>query len=1028
MHPPAAFNSNYMNALMKTKPSHFNNKGKAAVKKKSIAKARKQFPVVGFGASVGGLEDFSDLLKHLDVNLGMAYVLIIHLSPNHKSGLHEILQSRTTMQVHTVRDRMKVTPNNIYVIPPKAYVSIVDGHLKIDQSSKIDHGNFAVDYFFTVLASVYRNSAIGVILSGTATDGTLGLKYIKTHGGITFAQNESAKFPGMPTSAYGSGCADFKLSPRDIAGELKRLAKLPYTVLPPRKIETIHVEQLENHTEELKNIFDIVKQKFDVDFFVQYKQASLYRRIVRRMIINKVENLIDYGSILETNEKEIDELYNDFLINVTDFFRDPAFFKILTKKVFPSIIKQRKSNDPLRIWVAGCATGEEAYSITICLIEFLILKGLTFPIHIFASDLDAKAIEKARLGIYPASALQDVSENYIKQYFKKINGHYQIVKHVRELCVFSQQNLLKDPPFSRMDLISCQNVMIYLEASPQKKILQTFHYALKSTGYLFLGKSETIGNSNDLFKSHDKKIRLYSRIPTSSPPFEITQRAYDAVAQIKRQGIESWAEVDIEKEMGRVLLSRFVPASVVLNQNLIIIQFFGNTSSYLSPVAGKASFNVLKMIREDLLVDVRSLLQQVKKTEKTAVKTGITIYNNKVQHEVSIEIVPKKIATELYYLVVFKEEMIIHPRIKNKGKQSGASASVDQKEQTIIKLEHELIQSRELIRTTNEQFETTYEELQANNEEISSSNEELQSVNEELETSKEELQSTNEELTTINEELQKRNIELKESQNYAEAIVQTMHNPLLILTGNLQIRMANKAFYQTFKLAHENTEGKFIYELSDGSWDIRDLRDQLHMLMGKTISFHDFEIKHHFPLVGELTLMVHTYKLVNVKNTKETLILLAFNNISELLKSNNEFKRVNEQLEQFAFISSHDLQEPLRKIETFSSFLASPEADLNAYASKYLDKIKISSSRMSALLKDTLQYSTLLIKDENKFVPVDLNEIIHNIIQDFELTIESKKAVINIEPMPMVFGEPVRLSQLFRNLIDNALKLPKKTQ
>ncbi len=952
----------------------------------------------------------------------MAYVLVMHLSPNHKSALAEIVQSKTKMPVHTVKNGMEVMANNIYVIPPNTFMSLVDGHLKLAPRSLTAIGNFAVDYFLTALASGYKNNAIGVILSGTATDGTLGLKAIKAEGGITFAQDETAKFLGMPRSAYDSGYVDFMLPPEGIASELARLVAVPYTNLPSDKIEVVQTKELSSHTEDLKKILALVKAKSGIDFFLNYKKASIYRRVVRRMVLNKLETLQDYATMLKANSREVEALYDDFLINVTHFFRDPEFYSILKKEVFPSFIKEKKSVDPIRIWVAGCSTGEEAYSIAISLIEFLEEKELNLPIQIFASDLDVSAIEKARLGIYPASVLHGVSPDHLKKYFTKIDGHYQINKLVREFCVFSQQNLLKDPPFSRVDLISCQNVLIYLETKPQTTILQTFHFALKPSGYLFLGKSESVGTSSDLFEPLDKKIKIFSRRATESPQLEFTVHTKSAkTLPMERQLADQKIDVDAETDIGKLILSRYVPPCVLVNKNLTIVQFFGVISPYLEPVTGKASFNVLKIIREDLVIHLGSLIQQARKIEKVAVKQGIRINHNGIIKEITIEVVPRKSASgDALFLVVFKENSIVQPAQNGNGAQRHGT-----KERTIVKLEEQLAESRVLIRTSNEEYETTYEELQAYNEEILSSNEELQSVNEELETSKEELQSAIEELTTTNEELRKRNIEFKQSQTYAQAIVETVQSPLLVLTSNLQVRMANKAFYQTFKLKSENTEGSFIYELGNNAWEIPSLREHLNELLAMKSSFKEFVLKHSFPALGELVLDVNAYRLWKEDNTKETLILLAFNNLSELLKANNDLKKVNEQLAEFAFISSHDLQEPLRKIQTFSNYLLQPEANLNEYAKKYSQKINASSSRMSTLVKDLLSYS-LLSQGDKKLTTVDLNNTLINVMEDFEEIIGNKKAVIKLSSLPSIHAVPVHMTQLFHNLIDNALKFSRE--
>ena len=993
---------------------------KAGSSKKANAE---HFPVAGFGASAGGLEAFTTLLQHLDTDLGIAYVLIMHLSPDHKSSLREILQTKTKMKVYTVKDMMKVSPNNVYVIPPNTLMSLVDGHFKLaPRSSAPAIGNFAVDYFFSTLASIYKNNGIGIILSGNATDGTLGLKAIKAEGGITFAQDDTAKFSGMPGSAYDSGYADFRLSPEKIAKELAQLVKSPYTVLPSDKIERKHKKDLDSDSPVLKKILLIVKAKTGIDFFLQYKQASIYRRVIRRLVLNKCLNLNDYCTMLETNEKEVLDLYNDFLINVTSFFRDPDFYQTLEQKIFPSIVSQEKTTDPIRIWVAGCSTGEEAYSVAIALREFLERKDLDISFQIFASDLDSKAIEKARLGAYPLSALQNVSQQHVKRYFRKINTHYQIEKSIRETCIFSQHNLLKDPPFSRMDLISCQNVLIYLETNPQQKILQSFHYALKPSGFLFLGKSETIGEADELFEPLDKKIRVYSRKTANSPPLEFSNLKIGSAPHSETPRMETRPSLDIEKDIGKILLTRFVWPSILLGQNLNIVQFFGITSSYLGPVVGKASLSVLKMIREDLLIDLRALLLQARKTGKPALKEDIKISDKKMRREVTIEVVPRKAEKDLFFLVVFKENQLPKPIKSVRGKKS--KGTIDQKDQAIAKLEEELIRSREVIKTTSEEFELTYEELQAHNEEILSSNEELQSLNEELETSKEELQSANEELTTINEELQRRNVQLKESQNYVKAIVDTVHSPFLVLTSNLQVKSANKSFYSTFKLTREKTDGSFIYELGDHDWDIPVFREKLNELLGKKANHLEFELKHFFPRIGELTFIVNTYRLLSEDMANEFLILLAFTNISEAVRTNKELAQLNRHLEEFIFGASHDLQEPLRKIQFFSNRI-SGHRDLDELIKGYSDKIRTTAERMTTLLHDIRDYSTTLNHKTGKLPLSDLNKTVTEIITDLEVMIGEKNAVLHIAQLPLVEGEPILMHQLFYNIIKNSLKFNK---
>lgn len=1089
----------------------------------------------------------------------MAYVLVMHLSPNHKSALPEILQSKTKMPVHTVKDGMKVQTDHLYVIPPNTFMSVVDGHLKLAPRSLTSLGNFAIDYFMTTLAEIYKNKAIGVILSGTASDGTLGLKAIKSYGGITFAQDVSAKFNGMPRNAAESGFVDYVLPPEKIAKELRRLVKT-YTVLPPEKIED--AQPGTDDEEPLKKILAIVKDKSGTDFDLHYKKASIYRRVVRRMALNKCESLRSYLVFISNNAKEVDLLYDDFLINVTRFFRDTEFYRVLTDHSLPALVKARQQADPLRVWVAGCSTGEEVFSIAICIKEFLERKKLFIPVQLFGSDLDSQALVKARAGIFALSSLSGVTTKLLGKYFKKIDGNYQVNRQLREICIFSQHNLLSDPPFSRMDVISCQNVLIYMEPKPQKRILQTFHFALKQSGFLFLGKSETATVVAELFESIDKRVKVFTRKATRPQPVDYFINPV-GVTPGRAQVIERPADQEFGKEVARIMLSRFVYPSILLDKNLVIVQFFGATSAYLAPGSGKATLNVLKMIREDLLIELRTLIQRVQKDETAASSEDITIYNKKVASVVSIDVLPyHTTANEPYYLVVFRERVI------NKTATTGGKAEITKANSDLVKLEQELMQSREIIRTTTEEYESTYEELQTNNEMILSSNEELQSVNEELETSKEELQSANEELTTINEELYKRNLDLKESQSFAEAIIQTVHSPLLVLTVNLQVRMANLAFYQTFRLTPENTEGNFLYDIGHGAWDIGSLREHFKDVFPNKSSFKDFEIKHTFPGLGEKTLIVNAYKLDKTEGIKETLILLAFDDVtrrlhaetsllktqeqlklsligdsigtwwwdiqsnamkwsrenellngikegtfggtyldwenmidagdlpyvqktlsrnmrdhspieieyrirkmdrsvswilskghvyydsdqnpermigvsiditnrrmqsdalelkvsqrtSELRSALEDIKRVNQQLEEFAFISSHDLQEPLRKITTFASLLGRPDAALNDFARKYVTKMQASTEKMSTLLRGLLSYANLLKNEGREKKTIDLNEILDRVERHYDVTIKEKSAVIQRSGLNTIPGVPLQIYQLFCHLVGNALK------
>lgn len=824
------------------------------------------FPVVAIGASSGGLQALSELLENLPNDLGMAYVIIQHLSPTHESILPEILSKRTAMKVHQVTHGMKIEKDNVYVIPPNTFMSVVDSVLTLSERIKSTAGYHSIDFFLNALAPVYQGKAVATILSGSGTDGTNGIQSIKAYGGITFAQDESAAFSGMPKTAADSGFTDFVLPPKRIAEELASIAK------DPRGIFTMN-ELAEANEPALKKIHLLLHNKKGVDFSY-YKQTTIHRRIMRRVALNKFNDLSDYIAFLRENAQEVDLLYKDLLINVTSFFRDPNVYEVLSKKIFPEIFKNRKQNDTVRIWAPACANGEEAYSLAICLFEFLKGKSLTIPIQIFGTDLNETAIDRARAGVYHKSVLTNVSSEDLQRYFIKTDGRYQIIKPIRDTCIFAAHNLLKDPPFSRMDLISCQNVLIYLETNPQRRILQAFHYSLKPSGYLLLGKSETIGNSTELFHQLDKQLKIYSKkdIPPGNNIFDFSlQSHYPVMPAKERYNAEALSEVDIEKETDRLLLSRYVPASVLVNKDMQILRFHGATSNYLQPATGRASLNLLKMAKDELVFELKGLINRARKETTPVKKEGVHLSQNGSERDIGIEVVPVKLnVKDHYYLILFRENNVQHagtpkpPGNKTKGL----------KDERIANLEQRFDEAREYMKTMSEEFEATREELQSANEEILSSNEELQSINEELETSKEELQSTNEELITINEELQQRNNDLKELSDFSQAIVETINEPILVLTSDMRIRMANKAFYKLFKTNIDHTEGHYFFEMEGGQWNIPELRKKLDDIAQKDRSFENFEITKTFPGVGQRNLLFNARRLEQPANGKMKILIV----------------------------------------------------------------------------------------------------------------------------------------------------------
>jgi two-component system, chemotaxis family, CheB/CheR fusion protein len=748
------------------------------------------FPVVGIGASAGGLDAFRQLLSHLPIDTGMAFVLIQHLDPNQKSLLGEILSRETTMPVVEVQQDMAVEPNCIYVIPPSTKMVILQGLLHLTPRDKAHGVAMPIDAFFLSLAVDRGSKSIAVVLSGGESDGARGLEAVKEAGGITFAQCEaSAKVSSMPNMAVATGQVDFVLPPSAIAEELAKISHHPYVVHPtPAKV----VEAIANGETALQDIFTILQTKIGVDFTL-YKHTTLKRRILRRMVLYRLETMENYVTYLQGHGAEVQALYEDILINVTSFFRDPIAFATLESKVFPTIAN-RAPDSPIRIWVVGCSTGEEVYSIAMCLLEFLDSQAIKPQIQIYATDISDWAIEKARKGIYLQNRVADVSPERLQRFFTPVEGGYQIGKSVRELCVFAKQNLCNDPPFSKLDLISCRNVLIYLGTVLQKKVFPIFHYALKPSGFLLLGASETTGKSADLFTVVDKKYKIYSR-KTASTRLSLELIANTYASEIANPALRNpdvaWSDLELYREADRLVLDRYAPAGIVINSDLEIVHFRGQTSPYLEAAPGKASHNLLKMAKEGLKLELRTAIHQAKQRELPVKKIGLPIHEGSQIRDVTIEVIPIQArgADERYFLVLFADVAPVKmPDINQVIKTVPLNGKPTSEKQENIRLNQELENTKEYLRSIIEEQEATNQDLRAANEEILSSNEEFQSSNEELETAKEEIQATNEELNTINDELQHRNIEVTQVSSDLQNLISSTNIPILMLDSELCIR------------------------------------------------------------------------------------------------------------------------------------------------------------------------------------------------------------------------------------------------
>ena len=740
------------------------------------------FAIVGVGASAGGLEAFTQLLKALPADTGMAFVLVQHLAPTHPSALAEILSRATKMPVMEVQDEPTVEPNHVYVIPPDRSMIIGDGALQLlPREGGAMHR--PIDQFFRSLASERRHRAIGVVLSGTATDGTLGLEAIKAEGGITFAQDATAQQEGMPRSAIASGCVDFVLPPSAIAQEIVRIGKHPYAAPEAAAKET-------DRRPNIAMVVQLLQRETSADFS-NYKFNTLYRRITRRMVFQNMNGLAEYVEFLRQSPAEVEALYQDILISVTSFFRDPESFEALKSRMFPRLLENRTRHDPVRIWSLGCSTGPEAYSLAMTFVEAAEAAGSSVPMQLFATDLNAAGIEKARAGIYSKDIEADVSPERLQRFFTEVDGGYRISKTIRDLCVFSRHNVLSDPPFSRMDLISCRNLLIYLEPVLQQRIMPILHYALKPGGCLWLGISETIGTHRNLFDADDAKHRIFVRKPGSNPGNNHFSLQHSGAPRIPFApvGARPNESADLHREADRLLSAKFAPPGVLISADLEILQYRGDTGPFLTPAPGKASLNLLKMLREGLLVAVRAAVVRASKEEAPVRAEGLQVKSNGGYRELAIEVIPIKGGRDRDggFLVLFdgaKRNSIDHiDSDVAAAPQENSGVDPDNG-----RLAQELAATREFLQSVIEQQESANEELQSANEEVQSANEELQSTNEELETSKEEIQSSNEELATVNDELNNRNGELNRINDDLANLFGSVQMAVIIVGPDLRIR------------------------------------------------------------------------------------------------------------------------------------------------------------------------------------------------------------------------------------------------
>jgi two-component system CheB/CheR fusion protein len=980
------------------------------------APPRAVIPVAGIGASAGGLEVFRLLLADLPADTGLAIVFVQHLDPQHHSMLAEILARATAMPVSEAADGMPVEANHVYVIPANADLTIARGALRLVPRRPTTGLHMPIDRFLRSLAEECGSGAIGVILSGTGSDGSAGIEAVKAAGGVTFAQDPaSAEFASMPRAAAATGCVDFVLPPERIAAELQRIGRHPYIADPA---STVEERTPAGDEERFGAILALLRAATGIDFSL-YRKTMVKRRIRRRLALHNIGSLAEYHKLLENDPDEPAALQRDLLIAVTSFFRHPESFESLKKVVFPRILQGRPANAPIRVWVAGCATGEEAVSIAISLQEYLNETGAAFPVQIFASDVSLPAIEKARAGRYLENIAADLTDERLNRYFTKIEGGgYQVGKNLREMCLFTRHNLIDDPPFYKLDLISCRNVLIYLR-SVQKNIIPRFHYALKPTGFLMLGPSEAAG-SGDLFSLVDREHRIYARRETARKPrlFHAGARASrpDAAADGTPTAPELWNGADVQKEVDRVLLSKYSPTGVVVDEDLEVLEIRGKASPCLTLPVGKVSFNLVKLIPDTgVFLEVEKLIRQARRSGEPARRERVPCEHCGAAGELNVEVVPLRAGRRRSVLVLFEP-------VPGAAEPPDAPPKGDLRDRQISKMKQQLANAKQRFLSVIEEQQTSREESQNTTEEALSANEELQSLNEELETTKEELQSTNQELISVNDELEAKNAVLTLARDFAVSIVETVRQPLLVLDTQLRIRMANQAFCRAFQVPAREAEGQVVYSLSGGSWDFPGLRDSLDSLLQGGTSFPDSEVERDLPTVGHRTLVLGGCRIHQL-----SMIVLAVDDITERRLAENTLRKSAEHLRQSQKMEAvgrlaggiaHDFNNLLTAIIGYSDLLRDTLAG-NQSAIQQVLEIKTAGEKAAALTQQLLSFSRRQVLQPKV---LDLNAI----VGDFErmlrrLVGERIKVVVNCASgLWQVKADPGEIGRALMNLALNA--------
>ncbi|MCV2485064.1 ATP-binding protein [Flavobacterium sp. SH_e] len=965
-----------------------------------INQTNSNFQVTAIGSSSAEIDVLKKIISDLPLDSGRAYLIFENFSTAQTPNLANELAAQTKIPVTEIVHHINVESNHIYVIPENNFLIYEDGILKLKPTNRSTKTNNGFDIFFETVGNTFKSYSIGLILTWSPLDGSTGLKKLKEAGGSTIAVLSKK---GFIQNAVTSEYIDYFIAPNEIADKLTQIHESNLITHSYGEKESTADEK-----ELLNQIIEILYLRTSTDF-QHYKQTTLRRRIAKRMVVTKQETIERYLILLRNNTKEQDLLFDDILIPVTYFFRDREAFDNLHQNIFPSLIESL-SNSTLRFWSAGCSTGEEAYSLAICIHEYLEeINRNDIKVQIIASDLSEKCISKARLGIYTAQDIKNISEKRLEKYFTKRDNSFHINKVIRDMCVFAVHDLTKDAPFAKIDFVSCRNVLIYFDTDLQNQVLTSFHYALRDKGFLFLGKPEWTQHVPHLFATVDKLDRIYSRKTIEQfQPKKIARTDYNSPKI--NESIDP--EINYRKIASDILLEHYSPAAVIINEDLEIVHFHGDTSPFLQPAPGKPSFNILNMVREEWGFELRNNILKARNEKKNF--SGDFISLKKQSFLTSFEIIYLPAYTDLL-LIIFCKKII---------------SSAETSSHHSLEMEKELVQLRGDFKRVTEEQQIYFEELQTTNEELVSSNEEMLMINQQLENSAQELQSNNQELSCLNDELQNRREELASMRNFYESIVNTIKEPLIIIDKSFIIKSANPAFYNYFKTTEEQTEGLSIFEIGNSHWDIPAFRESVLKKVSYNEVVENFKIQFDFEIHGKKIMLINATPIVNA--VPDGMILLAMEDITDLEESHESLKNKNlelhnytKQLESFTIAASDHLLEPIRKIYMFGKKVLDAEKTLTESGKHNLNRLLSSAVNMNQLLEDLIDYSKINFGQKD-FKKTDLNIVLKKVLSDLKSSISKQKAEIELNTLPTLRIIPSQMQQLFTHLISNAIKYAKQ--